>query len=335
MQTYQTEENQIYSENYRSTEYNEIQVSQEASEYCVAPDNDVENNTSLKSSSSKETNSLISGTLLTSSGILAGVTVIVSAIVAMVLLKINVIAAIVAPCSLDIKLSIQSGKDLELSAYLTGNGEEYVVPLDYSEGDCDVSFEFLTPDTEYYFAVKDVDGNTYFSEIYRTEQYEELISAKEINSFGEGIYISFDALKIAENKEYEVYVGTLLLDARLTKDNPVASFEDLLPNTEYVIRVIDPEDGSVAYYAELSTGNSIESAICYSNAQEIVLSIADEYISKCGYPLEVYFDGKLTSQKIDASNNFSELDANTDYLLVIVREKDGAYIFQGTYSTTE
>lgn len=312
-ETYGAEQNEIYSEEYRSLEYNEIEVNQTVSEYYVAPDNDFTKAVASATTAKKE-NTLVSSTLLSSSGILAGVTVIVSAVIAMLLMNISVIAYVVTPCSLKVDFSIESGKDVALTAYLTGNGEEYALPIDYSQKECAVYFDFLTPDTDYLLELKDADGNAYYSQVYRTEDYSSDITA-EREVYGDGFAVSFDSARFEQGKSYELYVDRnpyAVLDSSVCE----AKIEGLLPNTPYKLRLIDSDSGELVYYEELSTGNTFETTTDYINAEGFSLTIDESVMSGYDYALEVYFDNQKTDIVIDKDNPvivFDGLKASTEY----------------------
>lgn len=333
-ENFNSEENKFYSEEYKYSEYNQLETEQNVSEYYTAPDNDFSQGSS-SSSIAKKTNTLVTGTLLSSSGVVAGLAVIVSAVIAMLLLNISVIASKITPCSLRVDFSIESEKELVLTAYLSKDDEIYSVPVDYSNKECSVFFDFLTPDSDYLLEIKDAEGNSYYSEIYRTEKYIPKLSASQKVVNSDGFEFTFDAKDLADS-EYNVYIDTTLLDAKMTGADPCVRTDGLAPNSEYTLRITDTS-GTLVYYEIIKTANLFEAEIIAS-ADEIILDFDQSLLSAYDYDLDVYFDRKLTGDKINRDNcslRFSSLEPETEHVVEIYDSKRDEWPFKATLSTTE
>lgn len=296
---YGSEYNTRYSEENRFIENNATVVSFDTPECFVAAENDYGSARSGGAPRKRKAKEL--GAFFTLGTGVATVLVTVAVVLAV---SLSLLFAEITPYTLKVGFNVDNPDNVPLTAYLTCESNVKTCPIDNFEKQCEVSFTFLRPNTDYLLEVKGADGKTYFSESYRTETYEPQISAPNMESFNNQIDLFFEDATVID--KYDFYLdGVLRTDA--VTPNQYISFTDLKSNTEYLLHVLDRTDGTLAYFTVLNCGNYLEAEITYIGDDGIELTF-DQRLFNFEYPLELYLDGQPVGQSVFKENNAVSLE---------------------------
>ena len=341
-ETFRPPENRRYSETYRSHEYNDrAEEKTDASEAFLSSEFYNENQSKASASrreaakAARQRRNVLTSGLFSAVSAAAGAAVIVVAVVLSAVISVTAVAFGVTSHDLFVDFAIENTDNKQLTAFLAGNDESYSFDIAEGETLCRIEFDFLTPETEYLLEVKDGDGNIHFSELYATAAYLQKLSLTEYGLFARSISLQFNNLDLTEN-DYDVYLDRVLQETKLNAAQPLFVAENLSPNTDYEVRVMDPVANELLFWQVFRTDDLLTFDTEYINGFSALFSFDAGQLPE--NDLNVMLNGKDIGQTIGRQNTellLQGLTVETDYLIEATDPLTGELLLSETFTTPD
>ncbi len=311
-----------YSEFYRSEEYNTYP--KESNVYETK--NITEYNDEAKSESSstvaeKKKNLLTNGMLAAVGGVV-GTTVITATVFVMAVLQVTVLSFAVTMRSISVDFKIENASGSVLTAYLTGESGEYSAPIELTDGNCNVYFDSLVPDSVYKLEIRDEENNVHYTGKYVTEAFfpdmVTLVTETEITM--EFIVINPDGLDFTVgidgcDEPREFYTLSEIGET-------TAVFDMLEPGGDYAVCIVG-SDGECYFYRELTTRAIAEPLICDVTIMAYSSINLRFHSAQLGNKtFDIYVDNEDINYEISYENSECYLEGFLSGQTVIIEAKD-------------
>ncbi len=341
---FNSQEYQRYLETHQNYEYNHINQDDSYAElfksYEFNSNNDEKISTIKNEKKNVQKNLIISNAF---SIVYAAATIIVTVttitLIAVKEIVIHVLSSDITSYSLQVDFQIENIESHILTAELTNGIKVYDFTIENSTSNVEVYFDHLVPDMNYTLSISDEEGKLYFTNDYQTLAYEPKILPVEKGGRGDSLLLQFDDKDIGD-KVFDVYVNGILQTETISESASYIIIENLLANTPYDVRVVNPINGEWVYSEIMTTGDLLYYYPQYINANEISIRFDDEVLiaNNIDYELEVYFNNILQNEKLNIDNlvyTFSDLEKTTEYDIQVYDPVNNIYLMKNKITTSD
>ncbi len=322
---FESDEFKTYAETYRTKENPRAEELFRSEEIFRAPEfsssTSLSTRRTLRRKNMRRQRSMLAS-IISAVGAATGAVMIVAAVL-LSATKIFLSSVSATTHSLQFDMTIERADDGELTALLTAEDERYEQTLSDNESSYTLVFASLAPDTEYRLEIAD-GATVYFSGNYRTAPIEPLVPISE-SVTENSVSLSFDASLLPESGYTVSFNGALQLFT-LSADTPELLFGGLMPDTTYIISVIDPETEDVLFLHSYTTLTPEPSAELFSwSATETSIDMTILISESDSMTATLHGAGNQWQAALQEGENtlhFDGLSPNTEYVLEVKSDEN-------------
>lgn len=322
---FQSDEFKTYAETYRTKENPRAEELFRSEEIFRAPEfsssTSLSTRRTLRRKNMRRQRSMLAS-IISAVGTATGAVMIVAAVL-LSATKIFLSSVSATTHSLQFDMTIEWADNGELTALLTAEDERYEQTLSDNESSYTLVFASLAPDTEYRLEIAD-GATVYFSGNYRTAPIEPLVPISE-SVTENSVSLSFDASLLPESGYTVSFNGALQLFT-LSADTPELLFGGLMPDTTYIISVIDPETEDVLFLHSYTTLTPEPSAELFSwSTTEISIDMTILVSESDSMIATLHGAGNQWQAALQEGENalhFDGLSPNTEYVLEVKSDEN-------------
>lgn len=322
---FESDEFKTYAETYRTKENPRAEELFRSEEIFRAPEfsssTSLSTRRTLRRKNMRRQRSMLAS-IISAVGTATGAVMIVAAVL-LSATKIFLSSVSATTHSLQFDMTIEWADNGELTALLTAEDERYEQTLSDNESSYTLVFASLAPDTEYRLEIAD-GATVYFSGNYRTAPIEPLVPISE-SVTEHSVSLSFDASLLPESGYTVSFDGALQLFT-LSADTPELLFGGLMPDTTYIISVIDPETEDVLFLHSYTTLTPEPSAELFSwSATETSIDMTILVSESDSMTATLHGAGNQWQAALQEGENalhFDGLSPNTEYVLEVKSDEN-------------
>ena len=322
---FESDEFKTYAETYRTKENPRAEELFRSEEIFRAPEfsssTSLSTRRTLRRKNMRRQRSMLAS-IISAVGTATGAVMIVAAVL-LSATKIFLSSVSATTHSLQFDMTIEWADNGELTALLTAEDERYEQTLSDNESSYTLVFTSLAPDTEYRLEIAD-GATVYFSGNYRTAPIEPLVPISE-SVTEHSVFLSFDASLLPESGYTVSFDGALQLFT-LSADTPELLFGGLMPDTTYIISVIDPETEDVLFLHSYTTLTPEPSAELFSwSTTETSIDMTILVSESDSMTATLHGAGNQWQAALQEGENalhFDGLSPNTEYVLEVKSDEN-------------